>query len=144
MDIMDNITKKMKEMGISQKELASLIGVSESAVSRWKAGENEPSMKNLKKVADVLNCSVSELTEGIMPLTGFADEAEALGVANDAPEAKGDSLSAPLTPDEMVDFINLLHEDSDFRVMCRTYGKVTRKSSRQFKDKIRELKGENE
>lgn len=144
LSIMDNITKKRKEMGITQKELASLIGVSESAISKWKSGDNEPSMKNLKKIADVLNCSMSELTEGIMPLTGFESESDIIGAANDAPEEKDSSLSAPLTPKELSNFVRLLHEDRDFRVLCRTYGKVTLESCEQLQKEIREMKGESD
>lgn len=36
---------------ITQKELASAIGVSESLISQWEKGKRTPSVKTLKKLA---------------------------------------------------------------------------------------------
>lgn len=133
MSIIDNITKKRKEKGISQKELASLIGVSESAISKWKSGDNEPSMKNLKKIADVLNCSMSELTEGIMPLTGFESEVDITGAANDAPDDKPKP-----TVEELV---MKAFEDNDMRVLFDKDHGVTPQQLIQALKLIEEIKG---
>lgn len=40
-----------------QKNLANCLGVSEAQVSRWKKGEDYPSLQNLKKIADLCNLS---------------------------------------------------------------------------------------
>ena len=149
LSIMDNITKKRKEMGISQKELAALVGVSESAISKWKTGDNEPSMKNLKKIADVLNCSMSELTEGIIPLTGFESEADFIGAANDAPEPKEFRLGEePPTAEEIVDLTKEFYSDSKLRALFRMRNKVGKETFRATADAmiafLEDLKGYKE
>ena len=47
--------------GMSQRELASAIGVSQAAVAQWEAGTAEPTLDNLRKAADVLHCAPGEL-----------------------------------------------------------------------------------
>ena len=49
--------------GMSQRELAQLIGVDQSAVARWETDKNGARIANLKRVAAVLNCSVSDLLD---------------------------------------------------------------------------------
>lgn len=88
MDIIDNILARMSEKKISAKEMAAAIGVSPSAFSKWKQRKNVPTIKNLTAMAQVLGCTLSELTAGVMPLTGFASEEDAAGAANDAPQEK--------------------------------------------------------
>jgi transcriptional regulator with XRE-family HTH domain len=57
--------KKIKVMrikrGLTQKQLADRLGVKQQNVSDWERGERSPSVKNLKKLADVLNCRIDDL-----------------------------------------------------------------------------------
>lgn len=48
----------------SQVEVARLIGVDKSAVSRWMTGERTPTMKNLIDLADTLEVDIRELWAG--------------------------------------------------------------------------------
>lgn len=49
--------KYVEASSISQKKIASAVGVSEPTIYRWKKGENAPSLDNLDKLAEVLNIS---------------------------------------------------------------------------------------
>lgn len=53
-----------KELGLTQKELADRIGVSDKAVSRWENGRNYPDIEIMQSLAEVLGVSVSELLSG--------------------------------------------------------------------------------
>jgi len=50
-----------KKLGITQGELASLIGVSETTVWNWENGRREPRSTEINKLAKVLGVSVSYL-----------------------------------------------------------------------------------
>ena len=58
-------TIKIKAMrikrGLTQKQLADRLGVKQQNVSDWERGERSPSVKNLKKLAEVLNCQIDDL-----------------------------------------------------------------------------------
>ena len=50
-----------KKMNLSQEELASRIGVSRQAVSKWERAEASPDTDNLILLADIYGVSLDEL-----------------------------------------------------------------------------------
>ena len=58
------IAKLRKEKGMTQKQLADILHVSDKAVSRWETGLGYPDTSILSKLAKVLNVSVDELLSG--------------------------------------------------------------------------------
>ena len=60
------IPSKMKEKGLSQKELANRTGLTESAISRYVNGSRLPDVSSLIKLSRTLNCS----TDYILGLAG--------------------------------------------------------------------------
>ncbi|MFA0210210.1 XRE family transcriptional regulator [Vibrio artabrorum] len=61
--------KKIREhnLGISKKELAQLLGVSQSAVNQWENDVNLPSQKRLIELCRILNKSYEWLINGTQP-----------------------------------------------------------------------------
>lgn len=59
-----NIFKLMDNKGVTAYKLAKETGISESVISRWKSGEQSPSISSLVKVAHFFNCGLSELMKG--------------------------------------------------------------------------------
>lgn len=57
-----------KEKGLTQKDLADKLGVTDKAVSRWETGKNYPDIEVLKKLANVMEVSVDDLLEGDIKL----------------------------------------------------------------------------
>jgi transcriptional regulator with XRE-family HTH domain len=51
-------------LGLSPEELAQKVGVTRSAVSAWETNANGVSHRNLKRLADALGVTVSELLTG--------------------------------------------------------------------------------
>lgn len=64
----ETIVLLRKEKGMTQKELADKLGVTDKAVSRWETGKNYPDIETLKKLAEVLEVSVNELLQGDIKL----------------------------------------------------------------------------
>lgn len=51
------ITNKMQEEGISQKQLAEKIGVTQQAISKWLNGDRSPRMDVLYRICDAVGLS---------------------------------------------------------------------------------------
>ena len=59
--LFDRISERAKEREMSINQLEEKAGLSRGSTYKWKSVS--PSVKNLKKVADVLGCSVNDLIE---------------------------------------------------------------------------------
>lgn len=57
-------SKILKEKGITGKELATAVNISQSLVSDYKNGKVEPSMTNIQKIANYLEVSCDYLITG--------------------------------------------------------------------------------
>lgn len=102
---MVNIGKRIKaarqKAGMSQEELAQVIGSTKSAVSRYEAGKRQPSYDQLQRIAKALSVSIYELFDG-----STVDESGALHVwpADNAItllDALQDGKPLLLSPDEL-------------------------------------------
>lgn len=58
------IAELRKEKGLTQKELADRLSVSDKAVSRWETGKNFPDIELFEPIARELEISISELICG--------------------------------------------------------------------------------
>ena len=52
---------RRNELGMTQKDLAERVGVTEATVSRWESGESDPSLSFGILLADYFNVSVDYL-----------------------------------------------------------------------------------
>lgn len=57
----DNLKKLRSEMGITQTELAKVIGVKPSTVGMYETGERQPNFEIEEKIADFFNVSLDYL-----------------------------------------------------------------------------------
>jgi len=55
------IAARRKAMRLTQEELATLIGVSKSAVAKWETDGGLPDRDNLKKLSEVINVPLEQL-----------------------------------------------------------------------------------
>lgn len=72
------IKEKRKEKGITQEELASKIGVTEKAISRWETGRGTPDISLLIPLSNELDLSVSELLNGKVNKNNLNDNLETI------------------------------------------------------------------
>jgi putative transcriptional regulator len=61
MDKMNRIKEVLVRQGVSQKELASQLEKNEHTVSNWCINKSQPHLKDLYKIADVLEVGICEL-----------------------------------------------------------------------------------
>ena len=67
MDFKTNLRQIRVESGKTQREIASLLCVSETCYAHWEQGRSEPSINHLKKLCEIFKVKVGELL-------GFEDE----------------------------------------------------------------------
>lgn len=76
------ITQYRKERGMTQKELAEHMNVTDKAVSKWERDLSCPDIHSVPKLAEVLGVSVEELMQSSAPNKSATDElAKAFDIA---------------------------------------------------------------
>lgn len=58
---MTNLKIIREKKGISQAQLAMMLGVTQGSVSAWETGRWEPSIDMIRKIAQILDVTVDEL-----------------------------------------------------------------------------------
>lgn len=61
MSIGKNIKQQRNKCGISQSELADLIGVSDKTISSWEIDRTEPKMGMVEKICTALKCKKTDI-----------------------------------------------------------------------------------
>lgn len=67
MDFKTRLKELRTEKGVTQADIAKLINASKMAISHWEKGNSEPSIEQLKILAEYFNVSIDYLV-------GFSDE----------------------------------------------------------------------
>ena len=58
---MVGIAEKRKQFSYSQKQLADMLQIDRTTVSKWEVGEAKPRAEILKKLSEIFKCSMEEL-----------------------------------------------------------------------------------
>lgn len=53
-----------KNQGLTQNELASMLGVKRSCVAKWETGKTFPGRDVLIKLSEIFHCTIDELVKG--------------------------------------------------------------------------------
>ena len=67
------LRQKRNEKGMTQKELAEKLFLSESAISKWEKGKSYPDITMIPDICSVLDISEHELISGANYAVNFAD-----------------------------------------------------------------------
>lgn len=89
------IAARRKALGMTQKQLAERLLVSDKAVSKWENGASYPEVTLLPPLAQVLGITVDELLEGVVR---GKEEAADTAQAADTPEDGGSPQGKPGAP----------------------------------------------
>ncbi len=60
---MKNLIKLRKEAKMTQTQLAEKVGVNSNTISQYELGKREPNLEILKKITQVLDCSIDDLVK---------------------------------------------------------------------------------
>lgn len=82
--VRSRIEERLRALGMTQRDFAARLGVSEVTVSRWLSGERNPSIETFSKIADALRTDTSYL---------FASDSRAEEKKPEPEEKKGDSVN---------------------------------------------------
>ena len=93
----DRILSLLKQSGYSQKELASMVGVTEAAMSRYLKNEREPKIEVVANLATALNTTVDYLVNGRSESNTFDDVYHFVSRS-----------TVTMTPDEKIKLMKLL------------------------------------
>jgi len=66
-EIGEKIKKQRRKLGISQEQLAEILGVTYQQIQRYENGMNKLNVENIQRVADALNIPVSYFFEAEKP-----------------------------------------------------------------------------
>ena len=61
MNIAQNIKQMRKEMGLTQKELAERVGVTQQCISDWENGKIEPTISYVAKMSKIFETTIDSL-----------------------------------------------------------------------------------
>ena len=101
------IAELRKSKGLTQAELADIIGVSHQAVSQWERNETLPDIMTIPALAEIFGESVSALL-GVEDVKGntaeqtniiAADENESSAEADEKPDSSGENSNAQSEPE---------------------------------------------
>lgn len=112
---MENLINLRKSMGMSQLELAKILGVSQQTVSKYENGIREPDNKTLVKLSEIFNVSTDYL----------------LG-KTDIKNAE-DKITDALTDDpELLEFWDKLKEREDLQLLFKQTKDIPPKGIQQI------------
>lgn len=62
----NNLRNARREKGMTQAELAEIIGVNKSVIGQYETERAEPKISTLKKICKALECSADKLIFGLL------------------------------------------------------------------------------
>lgn len=104
-DIGKRIQKAREESGLSQEELASALGITQSALSNYELGKRRLYLANLEQLATVLGRPLSYFMEEELPAEG-----ESAPQVNSTDDVTSEiiGLVAELSPEERVQVLDYI------------------------------------
>ena len=64
MELSEKLQELRKQKGLTQEELAEILYVSRTAVSKWESGRGYPNIDSLKAISKLFSVTIDELLSG--------------------------------------------------------------------------------
>ena len=87
---MFRIEQLRKEKGLTQDQLAKMLGLAPHTVNRWERGHHMPNAMDLRRMAGIFECSLEALYDDLnppQPSTPTEEQAEGEGAAKKSSSA---------------------------------------------------------
>ena len=78
MEFSERLKKLRKDIGLTQVDVASKLGISQQAYASWERGAKKPTQDNLVNIAQILNVSVDYLVGNLQETSDELDNIELL------------------------------------------------------------------
>lgn len=115
----DNLRTLRKNFGLTQQEVADILGIDRSTYTFYEAGKSTPSKENIVKLCDIFNVTVGYL----------------FGVEKNCPELKVTSRSNQVG--ESFDGLNEISRNEKFIIMA--YRSLESENKEKFIDIVKEF-----
>lgn len=94
-DIGSRIKRERNKKGLTQDQLAALMGVKRQTISSWEVGRTEPDLAETIDLCDILECSLTEF------VSDYAARVQTISLYNELTE-----------PNRILvdDFVKMLHD----------------------------------
>ncbi len=69
MNIADRIQYLRKQKGLSQEELADMVGVSRQSVSKWESEQSIPDLEKIITMSDIFEVTTDYILKGVEPVS---------------------------------------------------------------------------
>lgn len=127
-DFPQNLKEVRKKKGLTQKELAALLNVSQNAIFNWENGKREPSLEMIERISTALGIQVAQLL-------GYSENIYALYKAY----SESDKMPTKIveTKDEMLVIGGTLISESN---LLKEYRMLNHTGKKEAIDRISELK----
>ena len=76
---MDNMRYLREKAGLTQGQLAKKMGVALDSISRYENGKREPRASDLRRMAEIFECTVDDLLNPTQPLPNREQGEETMG-----------------------------------------------------------------
>ena len=73
--IAENIARRRKELGLTQRELAEKLNISDKTLSRWETDKQVPDALMLPEIAKALDMSIGEIY-GVIDVSGKKEDVQ--------------------------------------------------------------------
>lgn len=61
---MIGLYEQRKKKGYTQSDVAKALGVKQNTVCQWESGVRNPSLENVKRLAELLHCTTDDILKG--------------------------------------------------------------------------------
>lgn len=139
---MNSISKKIRvlrtDKGMSQKDLANILGISDRAVSKWENGLSMPSLENIFKMAKAFNISVEYFNTEKCEQKSFSSVRKNMQSLSDLYKiGRGPSSSHTIGPEKAALLFKKRNPDADLFVVT-LYGSLAKTGKGHCTDTVLE------
>lgn len=105
---MNRIKELRLEKGLTQKEIAGLLGCNQTALGKYERGDLEPSINTLKKLSAIFNCSVDYIVCNADDFGVIANNGSSVLTVNESEMLKNFRLLNEKEQREAIGFVKAL------------------------------------
>ena len=101
--------RALRKGRMTQAELAERVGVHETSIRRWELGNRVPDVKDIQKIAEVLNIPVAELLDDTLNSSDDTDAEQNNKAGHLVFRDRDRVVDLPDTPDNRILYVRIVN-----------------------------------